>query len=99
MKYKIDYSLLAEINLEKILLYIAKESGDKEVARKFFSELTEKISILAENPYLFNFPSEDILRYKGKRQLVFGNYNVYFSINEKKKQVQIATIRHGARVR
>ena len=95
MKYRIDYSKRATVNLENIVLYIAQDNPSKAI--EFFEEITARITMLSEFPYIGNFPPEDNLRYKGKRLLVFGNYKIYYAVDEHGKRIKIATVRHGAR--
>ena len=95
-EYKINYSKRAMTNLVSIVKYIADDN--RKAALKFYKEITNKIlEVLGTNPYVCDFPPEEALRYKGKRRMIFGNYKIFYSIDENQKWVKIATIRHSAR--
>ena len=79
------------------LLYEEINAGDSKTARKWYAGLQEEILCLEHHPNRCPLTPES----RKFRHLLYGNYphvyRVIYRVLEKKQQVQVLHIRHGAR--
>lgn len=90
---KIEYLPIARQDLEEILAYIMKDN--KDVALGLLDEIDQKISKLAQFPYIGAVPKDERLEKLGYRMLVIRQYLVFY-VN-KDNIIEIRSILHGHR--
>jgi len=83
----------AESELDGIWLYVARDSGSISVADRFVDSLTERLYLLAQNPFIGR-SREDDLR-PGLRSFPVGEYVVVYRIDD--DGVYIINIVRGSR--
>lgn len=75
----------AEMDLEQISRYIARESGSGLVAYEFAEKLRQKCEHLASLPFKIGTPRDDLR--KGLRSYAFGNYALYYQFTAEAMEV------------
>ncbi len=83
----------AEIDLDEIWLYIAKESTSIEVADRLIDTITNRLLLLGPYPYLGRLREEDFG--PGTRTFAVGEYVIIYTISQ--NDVLILRIVHGRR--
>ena len=78
MKCKIKFTETAKQDLRDIAVYVAEQSGDKEVAKKLVAGLREKCRILEDYPESGAFPRDRVLISSGYRFLVCGESLLFY---------------------
>ena len=69
----------AEADLDEVWFYIAKESGDAEVADRLVDSVTARFFLLATHPYVGRRREED-LRRAGLRSFPMGRYLIFYRV-------------------
>jgi toxin ParE1/3/4 len=82
-----------EAELDEIWLYVAKESGDAEVAERLINSITDRFLMLSKHPYLGRLRDYDLR--PGLRCLPVGAYVVLYRIEA--RDVLILHVFHGRR--
>ncbi|MGO9271591.1 MAG: type II toxin-antitoxin system RelE/ParE family toxin [Terriglobia bacterium] len=83
----------AEMDLDQIWLYIAKESQSIERAERFLDRFTTFFSRLARNPYLGR--QRDDLR-PGYRSFPLGDYVILYRLTGA-EEIMVLRVVHGSR--
>ena len=83
----------AEVDLDDIWLYIAKESGSMDAADRLVDSLTERFWLLARYPYIGRTRDEDLR--PGLRSFPVGSYLIIYRIED--EDVVILRVLHGKR--
>ena len=93
MEFKIIWAEPALTDLESIREYIAQ--ADVQAAERVGLDIIRHVEILATFPFIGpTYPRGS----KGPtREIVSGNYRIFYRVAEADKTVNILTIRHGAR--
>ena len=86
--------LEAEADLVEIWLFIARESGNPEVADRFIDSLSERFLLLSRYPHLGRRRDEDLV--PGLRSFPVGRYVILYSV-EADGDVMIVRIIPGER--
>ena len=89
----IEYLPIAQQDLEEIFLYIEKDNIN--AAASFIDEFDQKISPLAQFPYLGAIPKDDRLEKLGYRVLIMNQYLVFYVVKD--FVIEIRRIPHGRR--
>lgn len=92
MSYRVNLTETAKQDLREIVLYIAEQSKDKEIARSFANELREKCGRLADFPQAGARPKDHVLRSLEYRFIPHKDYLIFYSIDEKKKAVNVLAV-------
>ena len=92
-KHTISYLSAAQKDLVGIVDHIAEDGA--KAAAAFIKEIDDGIGMLARHPRIGVVPSDPVLRSKGYRMLVVGNYLVFYVIIENK--VEIRRVLHAKR--
>lgn len=92
MKYRIEFTDTAKSDLRNIAVYIAEQTKDKETAKKFVKELSERCLPLEDFPQMGAVPKDRILVSYGYRFIVHNEYLIFYSADEPKKTVYIQAI-------
>jgi toxin ParE1/3/4 len=93
MDYKVIWTEPAHLDLKELVAYIADD--DPEAAERVGNDILEHVEILGTFPYIGPaYPRKS----KGdRREIVCGNYRIFYRVQEDAKIVEILTIWHGAR--
>ena len=83
----------AEADLDEIWYYIAQRSGSLEMANRFVDSLTDRFSLLANNPYLGR--RRDELR-AGLRSFPVGDYLIFYRVLDE-ETVLVVRVFEGSR--
>ena len=91
MKLKIIWSDYAETQLDKIFEYYAENANDR-VAKNLIQKIIAEPNRLLESPNSSQI--EDLLldRENLYRYLIYKNYKIIYSVDEKKHSIQIADV-------
>lgn len=92
MKYSIEFTDTAKSDLRDIAIYIAEESKDKEIAKRFVKELTDHCVQLETFPQSGSIPKDRTLISFGYRFLVHKEYLIFYSIDEVARKVYINSV-------
>lgn len=85
----------AEAELEGIWFYIAKESGNPDIADRFIDSLTEHFYLLAQSPRIGRRRDYDLR--PGIRSFPVGQYIVLYRIENDNDDVRILHVVRGSR--
>lgn len=85
-RHTITYLSIAQKGLLDIVDRIAKDSA--KAAAAFVEEIDERIGMPARHPKISVIPSDPVMRSKGYRMLVVGNYLVFYVIVEDKAEIR-----------
>ncbi|MBS3902592.1 MAG: type II toxin-antitoxin system RelE/ParE family toxin [Dethiobacter sp.] len=96
-KYRVDVSEPAEDDLRDIVRYIASQLSAPVSALHMMELLEEAMTGLSDMPQRCPLVADDRLSQMVYRKLVVKNYVVFFSIDEKNKDVDIERILFGRR--
>lgn len=91
MKYTIIRTEKADICIQRIVMYIAKNFG-KDVALKKLDELEKNIMLLESDPNLGTVPKYPILKRQGYKVLILKKDLVFYKIDENNKQIIIYAV-------
>jgi len=97
MIYSVDFSKQAADDLSEITRYISEELYNPQAARRFYNEVTNKLTLLREQPYMFPLYHDEELSAKGIHSIVIGNFLMFFVVDDEKKVVSIVRILYGRR--
>ncbi len=96
-KYKVEISEPAENDLRDIIRYISAQLNAPISAGKMLEAIEDALMKLPEIPHGYQLVREDRLASLGYRCVNIKNYAVFYSINEKKKEVYIERILYARR--
>ena len=82
MNFRVLYTDTAKQDLREIAIYIAEQSKEKEIAKRFVNELREKTKVLESFPESGAVPNDRILKSQGYRFLVHKDYLIFYHYNE-----------------
>lgn len=83
----------ASADLDDIWYYIARESGDIEVANRLIDSISDRFFLLARHPYLGRSRGEDFGA--GARSFPVGEYVIVYCVED--EDVLILRVAHGSR--
>jgi toxin ParE1/3/4 len=83
----------AEVELDGIWYYVAKESGSIEIADRLIDSITERFFLLAHHPHIGRRRDEDLR--PGLRSFPVGEYVVIYRIED--EDVLILHVMRGSR--
>ncbi len=95
MKYTIEFTDTAKSDLRDIAVYIAEESKDKEIAKRFVRELTDQCARLVDFPMSGAIPKDRTLSSSGYRFLVHKEYLIFYTVDESLAKVYINAVFNG----
>lgn len=82
-----------EAELDEIWHYLAKESGNLEVADRVIDSITDRFFLLADHPYIGRRRDQDLR--SGLRSFPIGEYVIFYRIEG--EDVLILHLAHGRR--
>ena len=95
--YKILRTDKAEDQLREIILYIADDSGNVDIALKYLQRIETAINRLQRFPNSGSIPRYSILKKQGYRVPIVEKHLVFYKVNEEDKTVIIYAIVDGRR--
>jgi toxin ParE1/3/4 len=93
MSYQVKFTDTAKEDLREIVFRIAEQSRDKDVAKRFITELREKCEVLETFPESGAVPKDRVLRSAGQRFLTHKDYLIFYTYEES-RMVYILAIFH-----
>lgn len=90
---RLSISQRAQVDLDGIWVYIARESRSTESADRILNAISESLSNLRRSPYIGRSRESDLQ--PGLRSLPSGSYMIYYRI--KAGVVRIVRVIHGRR--
>ena len=97
MAFKVKYTEQASDDITDIIEYISYELYSPKAAEKFYKEVSDKIELLRDNPYLFPLYLDEKLSAEGYHFAVVGNYLIFYIIDNNNSVVTIVRIIYGRR--
>ena len=97
MAYKILVTDEFDADLDDILRYIAVSLSNPGAAAGLADELEKNYGLLEEHPYLFEEARDPLLRQRGYRKFIVGNYVVLYLVDDEHKAGIIARLFYGKR--
>jgi plasmid stabilization system protein ParE len=91
--YSVVLSNQAIKNLTGIVEYIASDNLD--AAEKTGFELVNLAMSLDSMPYR----GSKVKKRRGVLKLIHGNYLLYYRVDERKRTVQVISVKHGAKIK
>lgn len=95
MSYTVRLADTAKQDLREIAFWIAEQSKDKEIAKRFVGELREACKKLDTFPNAGGAPKDRVIRSEGYRFTVHKEYLIFYLVDEEKKQVNVMAIFHA----
>jgi len=95
--YRVDVSEVAENDLQDIVRYVASQLFAPETALNMMERLDDAMASLSVMPQRFPLVKDERLSQMGYRRLGVKNYNVFYSIDEKNKVVDVERILYARR--
>ena len=92
MSYTVRLTDTAKQDLREIAFWIAEQSKDKEIAKRFVGELRETSKKLDTFPNAGAIPKDRVIRSEGYRFTVHKEYLIFYLVDEEKKQVNVMAI-------
>ena len=92
MSYTVRLTDTAKQDLREIAFWIAEQSKDKEIAKRFVGELRETCKKLDTFPNAGAIPKDRVIRSEGYRFTVHKEYLIFYLVDEEKKQVNVMAI-------
>ena len=92
MSYTVRLTDTAKQDLREIAFWIAEQSKDKEIAKRFVGELRETCKKLDTFPNAGAIPKDRVIRSEGHRFTVHKEYLIFYLVDEEKKQVNVMAI-------
>ena len=92
MSYTVRLTDTAKQDLREIAFWIAEQSKDKEIAKRFVGEFRETCKKLDTFPNAGAIPKDRVIRSEGYRFTVHKEYLIFYLVDEEKKQVNVMAI-------
>ncbi len=98
MKYRVVYAPSFVTDVRNQLAYMADQVVAASVIEKWFDSLYRLLDTLEEMPKRYPLdPVQTIMAGRETRKIVFGDYLVFYQIDETRRQVDLVAFMHGAR--
>lgn len=91
MKYKVIRTETADVQIRKIILYIAENFGNA-VALEKLKKLEQSILDLGDNPFQGVEPRYLVLKRQGYKVLILEQNIVFYKVDEQKKEVIVYAV-------
>ena len=92
MSYTVRLTDTAKQDLREIAFWIAEQSKDIEIAKRFVGELRDVCKKLDTFPNAGGIPKDRVIRSAGYRYTVHKEYLIFYLVDETEKQVNIMAI-------
>ena len=95
MKYKLNFSIEAEKDLNDLFEYILTELEAPQAANNFMASVEKKVANLKEQPFMYPQCTETPLYELGYRKLIVKNHVIIYAVDDKANIVNIIRIFYG----
>lgn len=92
MKYDVIRTDTADRQLRDLLLYIAEDSGNADIALTYLDKIEHAIGLLVEQPYYGVKAKHVSLRRMGFRMIIVENYLIFYKVRERDYTVIVYSI-------
>ena len=92
MSYTVRLTDTAKQDLRENAFWIATQSKDIEIAKRFVGELRDVCEKLDTFPNAGSIPKDRVIRSAGYRFTVYKEYLIFYLVDEKEKQVNVMAI-------
>ena len=96
MGYEVIVTPYAEQDYGEIVHYLGDVLRSRQAVASFVRRLDECLHHLQETPEMYEFSQEPLLRARGYRKFLIGNYVALYLVDTKNQKVWIARIFHGS---
>ena len=96
MGYEVIVTPYAEQDYGEIVHYLGDVLHSRQAVASFIGRLDECLRHLQETPEMYEFSQEPLLRARGYRKFLIGNYVALYLVDAKNQKVWIARIFHGS---
>ena len=93
MDFQIVWTEPALVDLQEIVVYISH--ADPAAAERIGNDIVDHVEILRTFPFIG--PTYPRGSHGSRREIVCGNYRIFYRVSEQRKSVEILTVWHGAR--
>lgn len=93
--YSVKITPKASEDLDGIYRYIANELVNEDAAENLMVKIENGVMRLSEFPLSCNLVADEILRDKGYRRLIIGNYVVFYLVDKARQRVVIMRVLYG----
>jgi len=101
MAFRVEFAARAARDLE--ILYVEKNVAESPAAARWYNGLEQAVYALETHPNRCPVAPEARKVKRKLRQLLYGSkpqvYRVVYEVDERRQEVRVLTIRHGARKR
>ncbi len=94
--YKIIMTKAFECDVEETLEYISNKFYNPTAAQRLLNSISDKISLIEENPLIFPLYHDDKLAKQNYRFAVVNRYLLFYKANEIEKTVYLARFLYSA---
>ena len=95
--YALKLTEEAKRNYKEIAAYVLENSGSLKTAENLLQTLRKEVFRLCDFPDIGAIPKDEILRSRGYRYMVTGEYLTFYSVNEHYREITILTVLHAKR--
>ena len=96
-RYTVSYTTGAKEDLRSIYSYVAFKLKERQVAKRLVERIRKEIRALNTFPERFQSVEWEPWASMGMRQLVVGNYIIYYLADISLKQVAVSRVVYGVR--
>jgi toxin ParE1/3/4 len=95
--YTVQFSQIAEKDLDAVIVYMVNTLKATEAARKLLDDTQKKLEMLQDVPFLCPVVRDESLAKKGIRVFLIGNYQIFYMVDEVKKHITILRFLYSRR--
>jgi plasmid stabilization system protein ParE len=95
MRYNVVLLPAAEDDYQEILRYFERQFDSQQAIRSFVKDFGEVLLRLEENPTIYGYSRDEVLRQREYTKFLIGRYVALFKIDEPRNTVEIYRIFHG----
>ena len=97
MAYRLIVSKDAHLDIDGIVEYIAIILCNETAAVSFLDDVEKSYRNIAENPFMYSYCNDDILKIQGYRKIPIKNYIILYLVDEETQTVTVMRIFYGGR--
>ena len=97
MSYTVVLTDTAKQDIREIAIWVAEQSKDIEIAKRFVKELRDECKKLNAFPGIGSIPNDRMLKSLGYRFVVYNDYLVFYLVDEEHKIVNVLAILNSKR--
>jgi plasmid stabilization system protein ParE len=98
IRYRVQVSPTAALQIGTYGIYIAEQSGSAEIAQRWIDRVYMELDTLSDWPRRFELAEENAHRdYEIRRKLI-GKYLALYTVDDESHVVRVIGFRHGSRL-